>query len=87
MITWQLGRSPEGRWAYPSARSNTTLDSHSGPTASKRGGRSTSRTTDPGGGGGKASRVHSLNALSPLLLNRCPLEKGTRKALMKFSGL
>ena len=82
MITRRLGQSPEGRRAYPSARSNTTPDSCSGPTASKRGGRSTSRTTDPGGGGGKASRAHSLSALSPSLLNQCPLEKGTRKALM-----
>ena len=82
MITRRLGQSPEGRWAYPSARSNTTLDSCSSPTTSKQGGRSTSRTTDPGGGGGKPSRVHSLSALSPSLLNRCPFEKGTRKALM-----
>ena len=85
-ITRWLGQSPEGRQAYPSARSSTTLDSCSGPTASKQGGRSTSRTTDPGGGGGKASRVHSLSALSPSLLNQCPLEKGTRKALMNSSA-
>ena len=57
MITRQLGRSPKGRQAYPSARSNTTLDSCSGPTASKRGSRSTFWTTDPGGGGGKASSL------------------------------
>ena len=86
MITRRLGRSPEGRWAYPSTRSNTTLDICSGPTASKWGGRSTSRTTDPGGGSGKASRAHSLSALSPSLLNQCPLEKGTRKALMNSSA-
>ena len=86
MITRQLGQSPEGRQAYPSARSSTTPDSCSGPTASKWGGRSTSWTTDPGGGGGKASRVHSLSTLSPSLLNLCPLEKGTRKALMYSSA-
>ena len=86
MITWRLGQSPEGRQAYPSTRSNTTPDSCSGPTASKQGGRSTFRTTDPGGGGGKASRVQSLSALSPSLLNLCPLEKGTRKALMNSSA-
>ena len=85
-ITQRLGQSPEGRRAYPSARSNTTPDSCSGPTTSKRGDRSTSRTTDPGGGGGKASRVHSLSALSPSLLSRCPLEKGTRKVLMNSSA-
>ena len=82
MITHRLGWSLEGRRAYPSARSSTTPDSCSGPTASKWGGRSTSWTTDPGGGGGKASRAHSLSALSPSLLNLCPLKKGTRKALM-----
>ena len=86
MITQWLGWSPEGRRAYPSARSNTTPDSCSGPTASKRGGRSTFWTTDPGGGSGKASRAHSLSALSPSLLNLCPLEKGTRKALMNSSA-
>ena len=84
-ITHWLGRSPEGRRAYPSARSSTTPDSCSGPTASKRGGRSMSWTTDPGGGGGKASRVHNLSTLSPSLLNLCPLEKGTRKADISFA--